>query len=80
MILGTLFFFTAPLIANFYDKAELINLSKLLSLAVIFHTLQAIPKALLEKTLRFKQIGLITVVTQLITGIIAIILAYKDFS
>lgn len=80
LVLGALFYFAAPLIAEFYNEAELIRISKFLSLAVLFHTLQAIPKALMEKALRFKQIGLITVLTQLITGIIAIILAYKDFS
>jgi PST family polysaccharide transporter len=80
LLLGALFYLAAPLIAKFYSEVELIRISKFLSLAVLFHTLQAIPRALMEKTLRFKQIGFITVVTQLITGIIAIILAYKDFS
>ncbi|WP_010419243.1 lipopolysaccharide biosynthesis protein [Anaerophaga thermohalophila] len=80
LLLATLFYFSAPLIAKFYSEDELIKVSKFLSLAVLFHTLQAVPKALLEKALRFKRIGLISVTTQLTTGIIAIILAYKDFS
>ena len=80
LTLGTLFFFSAPFIAKFYSETELIKIAEFLSISVLFHTLQAIPKAQLEKALKFKQIGLITVSIQLITGIIAIILAYKGFS
>jgi PST family polysaccharide transporter len=80
LLLGFLFFISAPLISKFYNETELVNITKFLSLAVLFHTLQAIPRALLEKALKFKKLGLITVIIQLSTGIIAIILAYKGFS
>jgi teichuronic acid exporter len=79
-LLAFLFFLAAPFIARFYDTPDLFRISRLLSLAVLFNTLLAIPRALLEKALKFKRIGIITVLTQLITGIIAIILAYKGFS
>lgn len=79
-LLSGLFFFAAPLIAGFYDKSELINVSRLLSLAILFYSLQIIPRALLQKALKFKQLGLITVSVQLFSGVIAIILAYAGFS
>lgn len=80
LALAIMFYFAAPLISSFYNESELIKITRFLSLAVLFHTLQAIPRALLEKALKFKKIGLITVITQLSIGIIAILLAYQDFS
>ncbi len=78
--LGALFFFAAPLIARFYDSPDLVNISRWLSLAVFFYTLLAIPRALLEKALKFKKIGIITVITQILTGAVAIVLALRGFS
>ena len=80
LFLASLFFFAAPLISNFYNESELLNVCKFLSLSVLFNSLQIIPKAQFQKALKFKQIGIITVTIQLISGIIAIILAYKGFS
>lgn len=79
-LLSGLFFLAAPLIAGFYNEPELINVSRLLSLAILFYSLQIIPKALFQKALKFKQIGLITVSVQFFSGVIAIILAYTGFS
>lgn len=79
-LLSGLFFLAAPLIAGFYDEPELINVSRLLSLAILFYSLQIIPKALFQKALKFKQIGLITVSVQFFSGVIAIILAYAGYS
>ncbi|NQU85315.1 MAG: lipopolysaccharide biosynthesis protein [Mariniphaga sp.] len=80
LFLSGLFFFTAPFISAFYNEPELINVSKLLSLSVLFNSLQVIPKALFQKALKFKQIGIITVIIQVITGFIAIIMAFKGYS
>jgi PST family polysaccharide transporter len=79
-LLSGLFFLASPLIAGFYDNSELINVSRLLSLAILFYSLQIVPRALIQKALKFKQLGLITVCVQFFSGVIAIILAYADFS
>ena len=80
IVLGAGFFFSAPLIARFYGEPVLVEITRLLSLSVLFHTLNVIPKAILEKNLKFKLIGIVSIGVQIITGIIAIILAYKDYS
>lgn len=80
IILALLFFFCAPLIANFYHDKELIKVSRLLSIAILFYSFQIIPKALAQKKMRFRQIGIISVIAQIINGTIAIILAYNGFS
>lgn len=79
-ILALLFFVSAPLISNFYDNQELILISHLLALSILFNSYQIVPRALLQKKLKFKQIGLISIIIQLITGIIGIVLALLGFS
>ncbi|MFW5804303.1 MAG: lipopolysaccharide biosynthesis protein [bacterium] len=79
-IFATIFYLGAPLIASFYNEPKLVTVSKLLSISVLFHSLEIIPKALFQKALKFKQIGIITVSVQLFSGIIAVILALKNFS
>lgn len=80
LFFSLLFFFIAPLIADFYNNEILINLSRLMAIAIFFNAIQIVPNALNLKMLRFKQIGIITVITHLISGVIAIILAYFGFS
>lgn len=78
--LATIFYFCGGVIANFYNKSELINVSRFLSLAVLFYSFQVIPKALMQKELKFKQLSFINIGVQIITGTVAIILAFKGFS
>jgi PST family polysaccharide transporter len=79
-ILSISFFLVAPLIAAFYKEPELIEVSRYLSLVILFNSLLIIPKALFQKALKFKQLGLITVFVQLVCGVIAIFLAYLGYS
>ncbi len=51
-----------------------------MALGILFYSLQVVPNAQILKELRFKQIGIISVVVNLVCGIIAIILAYAGFS
>jgi teichuronic acid exporter len=80
LFLSAIFFFIAPFIASFYNEPVLINLSRLMALGILFYSLQAVPNGLNRKMLRFKQIGIISVVVNIVCGIIAIILAYIGFS
>lgn len=78
--LSVIFFLGAPLIARFYNEPVLVNVSRYLSLSILLQSLQIVPRALFQKNLKFKQIGLITVSVQLFSGMIAIFLALKGFS
>jgi PST family polysaccharide transporter len=79
-LMAGLFYISAPVVAQFYDKSELVQVSRLLSLSILFHSLQIVPKALLQKSLRFKQIGILTLSVQTLSGIIAIYLAFAGYS
>lgn len=80
LIISGVFFFLVPLVANFYHREDLAIVAKLLSISVLLYSWQVVPKALLLKDLAFKQIGIITVIVQLVSGVIAISLAYMGFS
>jgi PST family polysaccharide transporter len=74
------FFLMAPLVAAFYKENALVDISRLLSLSILFNSWQIVPKSLLQKRLLFKKIGVSTVVIQLISGLAAIVLAYLGYS
>jgi PST family polysaccharide transporter len=80
IFLSASFFFASHIIAIFYNEPELIPISRLLALSVLFYSLQTVPKALYLKSLKFKQIGIITISIQFFSSVIAIILAFKGFS
>ncbi|ADQ79115.1 polysaccharide biosynthesis protein [Paludibacter propionicigenes WB4] len=80
ILFAGLFFFAASIISNFYNEPKLVNISRLLSLAILFYSFQVVPYALCEKKLQFKKIGIISVVVQLFSGSLAIVLAHKGFS
>lgn len=77
---ASLFFLMAPLIASFYDELVLINITRLLSIAILFYSFQVVPYALSQKKLRFKYLGIISVSIQIFSGVIAILLAFRGFS
>jgi PST family polysaccharide transporter len=74
------FFLTAAFIADFYDKPELINITRLLSVSILFNSIQVVPQALLRKALKFKQIGIVTICCQMFSGFVAVALSLKGFS
>ncbi len=78
-IFSVLFFLSAPLMAYYYNEPAITNLARLTSLTIFLNSIQIVPNALNLKKLRFKEIGIITVAVHIITGIVAIILAYIGF-
>ncbi|MGD9558673.1 MAG: lipopolysaccharide biosynthesis protein [Mangrovibacterium sp.] len=78
--LSLLFYFSAGLISRFYDNAELLNIARWLSLSVLIFTINVVPSALNKKELKFKQLGIISVVVQILAGIVAVVMAFMGFS
>ena len=74
------FFLTGNLIANFYSNTEYIKITHLLSLSLFFSTANTIPYHYLRKIQKFKLLGYITLITAILSGITAIILAVYGFS
>ncbi|MDH6309840.1 teichuronic acid exporter [Dysgonomonas sp. PFB1-18] len=74
-----LFFFCAPLISSFYGKPVLTDLSRFIFLAFVFNSFGIIQNVHLIKSLNFKINTRITLLAGIISGLIAIALAYNGF-
>ena len=80
LFLAIIFYFSAPIIASYYHNDTILNIARVMSIAILFQSLQVVPNAINRKKLRFKEIGIISISSYVFSGIIAIILAYKGFS
>lgn len=75
LILTFFFFIASTGIALFYKNTILLFVCRLLSLNILFSTLNVVPNSLLLKNKKFKFIAIRTFIVQLIAGIISVILA-----
>jgi len=67
------------LIADYYNNDTLIPVCQLLSLTILFHCLNIVPLNIQYKKKRFKFIAVVTLLSQVITAIVAIVLALLSF-
>jgi O-antigen/teichoic acid export membrane protein len=70
---------TAPLIANFYNQPELINITRVLSLNLIINSFGLVQTALLSKSMDFKAQMKASLIAASTSGLIGIALAYNGF-
>lgn len=73
-------FFCAPLIARFYERPELVGLSRIVFLGFLFGGLGIASNAYLFKTLRTKERAKIDILALFCSGIIGISLALNGFA
>lgn len=73
-------FFCAPLIANFYDKPELISLSRVVFLGFLFGGFGIASNAYLFKALMVKERAKIDIVSLVCSGVIGVTLALNGFT
>jgi teichuronic acid exporter len=74
-----LIWIAAPYIALFYEKEILTSIMRILSLSLLFNALFTIPMTLLTIKLDFKTIGKINLIGVILSGVIAIIMAYSGY-
>lgn len=74
------FFLSGNLIAKFYSNAEYIKITHYLSLSLFFQTANTIPFHYLRKLQKFKLLGSIILITAILSGTSAIIMAANGFS
>lgn len=72
VFISLIFYAIGPLISNIYEVGSLLVICKLLSINLLFSSLNIVPNALLLKAKRFKFIAVRTVSVQATLGIIAI--------
>lgn len=72
-------FWVAPLVGDFYQIPFLVEVLRVNGLLLIVNSLLIVPTAMLTRTLAFKKMAKFNILAGLISGGIALILAYYDF-
>lgn len=80
VILYVILFFCAPLIAWFYNKPELTNLSRLVFLGFLFAGAGIVHNTILLKNLMVKERAKIDVTALIVSGIVGLFMAFNGFS
>lgn len=78
-ILYAIFYFTAPLISDFYKNIELIKILRVLSLTLFLGAFNSIQNTVIAKNMDFKKQFLSSLIAGIISGLIGIFMAYKSF-
>lgn len=77
IIVFTILYFSAPLIADFYNESQLVNIVRVLSIIIILYALTIVQNSIIKRDVNFKLKTRIEITSQILSGIIAIYLAYK---
>lgn len=80
ILIYLLLFFLAPLISEFYNQPVLTNLSRFLFLVFLFNAFGLVQNVQLIKKMDFRTNAQITLISVLMSGVIAIIMAYRGYS
>lgn len=79
VLLSILFGFLGIPLSYIYKNGIYVNLSVWLGLCVLFYSLSIVPQALLSKNLRFKNINISMMISNLVSAIVGITMAYLGF-
>lgn len=80
LICYVILFFSAPLIAIFFDRPELESLSRVLFLWFLIGSTTVAPNALMLKKMMFKERAKIDICAMIVSGVVGVILAFKGFA
>lgn len=80
VVLYTILFFCAPLIADFYHEADLLWLSRYVFLGFFFSSLNIVPRAYLFRELKTRETAMMSIFALLFSNLIGILLAYNGFA
>ena len=75
-----LFWFTAPLIADFYGEPRLTDLARYSFLSFLFVSFSIAPRAYIFRNMMVRQSSIISVVAVLLSGLVGIIMAYQGYA
>lgn len=78
-ILYVLLFFGSPLISRFYKIPELVTLQRVFFIIIVLNSFKVVQSAQLQIKMDFKKIALINTISVVVSGIIAVFMAYKGF-
>lgn len=76
-VLYTAIFFFAPVIANFYNKPELIPIIRVLSISLVFSSLKNVQQAYVSRNMQFKKFFFATLFGTIVSAIVGVLMAYR---
>lgn len=79
IVLFLLLFLSAPLIAKFFDRPELVNLTRVVGLVLILQALSLVQNTILTKRIDFKTKTKASLISAIASGIVGIIMAFTGF-
>lgn len=79
LLLYAIIFFCAPFIARFFDRTELVSLTRVSSLGMIIGALALVQQTRLTKRIDFKTQTKITLIASISSGVIGIVMAATGF-
>lgn len=78
-VLYVILFIASPAIADFYKTPELVSLQRVFFLVIILNSLTVVQSAKLQIAVDFKSIAIINSIATILSGCIAVFLAYNGF-
>ena len=79
VVVYLLLFFFAPLIADFYKQPILKDVTRVLAISIILNGLIGVQMAWFNIKFKFRFISIVSIIGQIVTGIVGVVLAYNGF-
>ncbi|MFR9525500.1 MAG: lipopolysaccharide biosynthesis protein [Rikenellaceae bacterium] len=79
MIIYLVLYLVAPLLADLYDKGDVVDLVRVASIIVVINSLAVVQHSILISAVDFKRQGVISLVSSIVSGVVGVALAYLGF-
>lgn len=80
LFLGIVFMFLGQPISTFYNNDVYKPISMVLAICVFFYGILVVPQSMLLRDKKFSTVNMVTVLANIVSGVVSIVLAIKGFS
>ena len=80
LALYLLLFFGAPVIEEFYQTPNLGKVLRVSALVLMINAVGIVPRSLLQRQLRFKELAVATTTISMLSGVVALFMAYNGYA
>jgi teichuronic acid exporter len=79
LCVSSIFYYSSPFIAKYFDIADNVNVIQILTVVPIIFALGCVPDALLQRQFLYKKIAFATLLANVISCLLALVVALTDF-